>query len=656
MLILTCIIGSLLPARSVVSYAGGSDVNFDATNVLDDLCSSTVGQAAFDINDYPFDESKTARVINFVEYCYSYKVNMRSNYGLYIYLYNPEAINFNIGTLSNKIQLAVSYNTDGIPDDYDKFSLKFCSVSTESNYSRLFYKFRVIDKTDSDGKYIIDRLNSNERRYDVSGIELVTRGANNAVDYKVGAAYKFTGYAKGYGPAESAESNLAVAVEELETISLDVRNAFFRTGLSNLGADHQNQLDSVYFAVDNTVLEKYGKLQRIKAEWYEYKTTPIVVTESSTVYNNSQLYLGDIIPYGQFNTDIDRSLFYRFRFESVPGGGVSLPMADWGWNGSTKAFCAVIESIYLMFKTDNIEAYDPYASKSVVGGVESNVLYNRIKAYDKTYRKGVLPIKDRTISADLFEDTVDSDRIRGYNLREFDSDVNLDDLLSYNDGDSSFWDKWEDFGFWNTIFGDMPDLDDRYTNIAPIYAVEDSDLQGSLSDVSKRLLIGQELLSDFTAYRTAEAASTLEFPEGKTTFLFRFAASDYFSGALTIYKDSLNMWSDEAYFAQETVFMDFDIIQLTFNRDGVYHVIPVVSNPIDIVNALTPPLVFAPELPDWMRWLMLAVLIVLVLILLIYAGPVFNVIAKIIGFIFKIVLYPFKLLGKALKKAGKGGG
>ena len=39
----------------------------------------------------------------------------------------------------------------------------------------------------------------------------------------------------------------------------------------------------------------------------------------------------------------------------------------------------------------------------------------------------------------------------------------------------------------------------------------------------------------------------------------------------------------------ESVFFDFDIIQLTFNRDGVYTVIPVVSSPMDIVNAITPP-------------------------------------------------------------------
>ena len=46
---------------------------------------------------------------------------------------------------------------------------------------------------------------------------------------------------------------------------------------------------------------------------------------------------------------------------------------------------------------------------------------------------------------------------------------------------------------------------------------------------------------------------------------------------------------NQAYIAQQSVFVDFDIIQLTFNDKGTYTVIPVVSNPIDIVDPITPP-------------------------------------------------------------------
>ena len=45
----------------------------------------------------------------------------------------------------------------------------------------------------------------------------------------------------------------------------------------------------------------------------------------------------------------------------------------------------------------------------------------------------------------------------------------------------------------------------------------------------------------------------------------------------------------DTYVATQTVFLDFDIIELTFNRDGEYRVIPVVSSPLDIINDITAP-------------------------------------------------------------------
>src|SRR5699024_9599028 len=107
---------------------------------------SSVGGEPFDLNDYPFDESKDIQVINFVEYCYSYKANMRGNYGLYVYVYNPKGLNLSTNSKSNKIQMAVSYDEDGNPNDYAKFDLQFLSKSEESNYKNLFYKFKVIDR------------------------------------------------------------------------------------------------------------------------------------------------------------------------------------------------------------------------------------------------------------------------------------------------------------------------------------------------------------------------------------------------------------------------------------------------------------------------------------------------------------------------------
>lgn len=133
--------------------------------------------------------------------------------------------------------------------------MQFCSVSTEKNYYHLFYKFKVIDHKSADGKTIAERVNSNERRYDISGVELLTKGESNATEYTVGGTYTFTGYAKGYGADVEAESNLICSVRNLETVRLDLsgkddgidKRTYWRSDSSSVGAHHQNQINSVFF-------------------------------------------------------------------------------------------------------------------------------------------------------------------------------------------------------------------------------------------------------------------------------------------------------------------------------------------------------------------------------------------------------------------------
>ena len=102
-----------------------SNENFDKTDVLSDLESNE----GFDITNYPYDEKKKIQVINFVEYCYSYKVNLRGNYGLYVYIYNPKGLNLATSDKQNKLQIATKYDSNGTAIDYAKYNLEFLSKS-----------------------------------------------------------------------------------------------------------------------------------------------------------------------------------------------------------------------------------------------------------------------------------------------------------------------------------------------------------------------------------------------------------------------------------------------------------------------------------------------------------------------------------------------
>ena len=112
------------PVHNAVAEAD-SGIKFDNTSVLDDLKSSTINGQTFDIKNYPYNEKKTIKVIDFVEYCYSYRTNQRANFGLYLYIYNSQGLNLSIDSKRNKVQMAVNYDSDGKPIYYEKFDLKF---------------------------------------------------------------------------------------------------------------------------------------------------------------------------------------------------------------------------------------------------------------------------------------------------------------------------------------------------------------------------------------------------------------------------------------------------------------------------------------------------------------------------------------------------
>lgn len=631
LILLVTVFGAVITAAPCIAFAAGTPLSFDSTDVLDDLTSSTDSGQAFDLKDYPYDESKQVQIINFVEYCYSYKANMRNNYGLYVYIYNPQGLNISTTSKSNKIQMATKYDADGNPSDYAKFDLQFLSKSEESNYKNLFYKFKVVDKA-IDGKTFAQRVNSNERRYDVSGVELMTYGANNATGYPVNGTYIFTGYAAGYGPDANAKSTLASKVEYLETVSLDVKHTFYRTKTSVKGAGYQNQLDTVYFAVPQRFFDTYGKLQRIKAEWYEYKTNDIVVTSHQDFYDKAYPYLG--IQTGEFDqfgmTKYNKDIYYSLGQNAGDAGG-GMNMAKWGWNLGSGFLHVPTPALYYLFKVGNIEEYDPYADIVSIGGVESNALYEYIKNYDKSFNKGTLPIKEGTISADLFADDIDDYRKldteygkiqNGYSYYDFDADVDLQKLTSWQEGNPSFWDNWINWGLWDAMFGKIPEEESR--TVSPIYTLKDGDLSGTDTEIAERLLINANDVNALKTYHTAAKNNDC------VTVLFRFATSDYYSAAVDImelgkgFLGSDKYTEGQAYRAYESVFLDFDIIQLTFNKDGVYKVIPTVSSPIDVVNAITPPVQMPDDTPWWVK--LLSVLLVILLLVLI---------VKLLTFIFK---------------------
>ncbi len=661
MAVLTVFISAMQPQATVFA-AGTNETQFEKTGVLDDLQSSK----EFNIQNYPFQETSKPQmhVINVVEYCYSFRANQRGNYGLYLYVYNPNGQDILTDSIANKVQIAVKYDSSPVteeskPTDYEKFRLQFCSKSA-GEYKNLFYKFKVMDHKSADGKTIAERVNSMARRYDISGIELHTRGKDTADEYPLTGAYAlsdthkgygsftFTGYAKGYGADEEAESTLNMSVNKLETVELEVKHTFYRTKTSTQ-IDHQNQIDTVYFSVPKRLFGDYGRLQRIKAEWYEYVTKEILVTSNQEFYNAAKPYegkpvsSGDPNSFGQYkyNKEVGYSLGVR------AGDAGDMWLAQWGWNLGENFYHPACNILYYMFPTADwcdIKEYDPYADNvEATGGVSSNRLYEYIKSYNKSFEKGTLPIKMQSISADLFEDDIDESRKmdnergkiqKGYSYYDFDAELDLQEWQGWGDNDHSFWENSAMVGFWNALFGKVPEESGK--TISPIQVIEKNSLLMKLSDteLSDELFVNYADIAELRkTYNEAITVSGKD-DEEKVLVLFRFAVTDYLSMPTDIMKINETFpnlskhTSGQAYVAKETVFFDFDVIQLSFLKGEDWTVIPCVSSPIDIVNAITPPTHIPDDTPWWQ--IVVAVLLFVVVVIIVY-----KLIKGVLSLIFK---------------------
>ena len=254
---------ALTSTQTITSFAE-TQYAFDKSNVLDDLESAE----GFNLIEYPFDNTglNSPKIVNFVEWCYTVVTTKQDDFALYVYFYNPEGLKIDVTSFSNKVQMATKYDSavvtyDSKPTDYSTFPLVFCNKSERKNYEGLFYKFRI-GFSERQKELLFSRLNSNGRRYDISGVTLATLDGS-VKEYPVGGTWKFTGYAEGYGVNESASSTLKnEGCLPLETIELEVGSTTYRTS-SSLGKGYENNITSVYFAVPDKYINDYGELQKI---------------------------------------------------------------------------------------------------------------------------------------------------------------------------------------------------------------------------------------------------------------------------------------------------------------------------------------------------------------------------------------------------------
>lgn len=633
-------------ANTIVASADSNKISsFDESPITDDLYD-------IDIDKYVQSDIGKIQIVRFYEYCYTDNHLLKDSYGLYLYIYNPQEKQL-LKTSENRnyVNIATQYDSLGNPITYSKVEITYL----DGYKNNRLMKFKITDSRNffNNAKSYASK-HDGVRRYDLVGITLLFLGDENNIgkDYKVSKTYYWTGFAKGCSMGQT-ESTLACQTEGLSSISLDVHPTYYRPQGNN-GKDEftQDSLHSVYFSVPKSYLEK-SELYAVHAEWYNAVLKPMLAYGKANIENLS--WIDERL--GHYCHDIEIAVFGAPRYY----GSQDLFDCDWFFNGDrtpevwyndsavvrwdNEVLCPNmkrLETLYMTFMSESsdIDAADNFIVRS------------------EDIHKKMLESPER-FGGDIFLDRYAECIFESINKTKIEKTITRDENFPLENEvlDQNWWEK-----LWNIKdYTSMP-----MNDVKGIEEVTQADCtlpDKMFSDEYKVALSDVQEIKDYV-----NEASLKD----ERVYLFRYMVSDYRAVEATVcdveYIDPLigtgyhnyKPLNTNAYFFQETVNLNFDIIDLTFKDElGVMTVVPVVSDPIDIIHDGTPSLNSKSDKDPWeefgeMLKIIFAVIgIILLIMVFIMLWPFLKPVFSVIGFILQGILYiitlPFRLIGKLFK-------
>ena len=605
---------------TVYAATGSVASMYDETEIVDDLKGATIGGQPFNLENYGYDAEGELSLLTLVEFGHSRYSNEQQDYGIYIYVYNPRALSIQRDDIRNTINMRAGSNKE---TGFKIYNLEFLSETTQRGYEGLLLKYKIRFTTKQREEVLAAVYRKAEREYYVGDLNLLMRDQINATTVPVGKSFYFSGYAAGYDDAK--ESTLQSYTEEKEVISLNVTPTQFQPkGYNGKNAFMKDVLHSVYFAVPNQYLRIYGDMTKVHARWLNAITAPALVTGNWQIYEALKPYLGvkmsehvDELKYlilGNLNWE-----YWSINFGAGAGYGYS----------------------YL----GNNAHSDIQTDVWTTGGIHKNSYGEEIDALQLLFYAGVgeESAHDYTIVAEAIQDELlartaklGGELVQGKYSRalfsqvdeEFtevnwaaDKEWNLANITLENVYNSSF------FGLVKTPSKYKKEVSETpFSRIKAIHEVEEKDLKGSDDDISQALYVDKGNVEELKKFYEDATKITPENPEGCSVFLFRYQVSDYIAQqAAECYLDQYGWCKNmvylqdyNAYFFQETVNLDFRVIDLTFSRGMQETVIPVAQSPIDVFHDATFPTYKEPKggLPWWA--VLLIILVVIIVVYLLY--------------------------------------
>lgn len=623
--------------------------SFEEQGVMDDLGAVLSSDKIQEYKDGAKTVYNDALVLHTMEF--GYISRDLSDFGFYIYVYDPVC---GADLTSVTAQMCLLESTSSQYKEYG------CTMLSKDGY---FSKHRV-ELGDN-----ATMLNWSERVYKISGITV--ESSKYIKDCYVGTKYTYTGNMKGYG---SEIDTLTCRIFAQDTIMLYTEFTYYRTTGSSKGLYWQNQINTVYFSVPNTYVEDYGKLSAIYHSYKEYETGPMVVTNSAlfgpymqSLYESNKAAAFEEGQYAisdfekrevAFGSALDYTGSFAFNYSEVTDNKLFTKTIDSPF---------VISGDLTMDRIMNFTSlpfwfYDPNLASRENNevAVTSDDIFNFISSHPMIYTGTFEELTDHaiekypyaeprpgvTVNGKPLDNTeankaVDATRLHyistfygthfteildEYNgVMDFRDSSNIKTLLSYDISHTTYQ-KIQDFGLFAFLFGNAyVKGDETISNIHPLAVIEESDLSLSDADFSRKYLVNKSDVSKIKwSYNNAKS-------KGETLFLFRFDISDYFAKSQKVYYYDTFMideWKEDvsvAMVCRQSYYADFDIIALTFDKDGVETIIPVVHTPKDFIGDITTPSEVAPPI-NWSALISVACVIV---ILFVFRKPISKTVGAV---------------------------
>lgn len=526
------------------------------------------------MEQYKASDKKTApEFITAAEYGFYGKRDNSANYRLYIYIYNPSGTE--LSATGNTITLATRFSDQAKTDiasagalAYKTFALTPAEVTEtdetgetkkpSDDYKTTLYKYYVdLHRLwENAGNGVGNMISGNSRRYDISMVTIGGQAIN------VANSLICTGLL--------GDPDYAMTWKDIHTLGLDVTPVVYR---HMTDGEHNTQVNSVYF----TVPEKYWQenayeLTEIMANWREKRTTPILVTNDAAL--NDEYVSKGVLGKNVADLDVERSVYAGIK-------GIQnsdrVRVTSWVFNGKENDRVVrnkdvlVLTALYWMFYKNETDLKDVKVTSA-----EMLEWYNTHPDWqDKMLTDDITNVNLNNRNGALFK---------------------KDDSISIAGRSVDGFQQW-----WENLLG-MKYNYNNITDISSIQCITEEEWANvaALTDetMSQTYLISEDELGGFREAMKKMVADN-KTGDKRRMVVFHFAVTDYATYKCVVGAgygpwDDRNNYHNIAYAAAEDVFLDFQIIYMTFSNDTSRLVVPTVMSPIDIIPGVDPP----PDMAD----------------------------------------------------------